>query len=299
MALMIGSTRSSRNMCAERFTSRVVYHGEGPFWDVRKNRLLCMDVLAGCVIAVDTEGEIERFPVPTRATTVIRRRSESGFVIATERGVVLADEGLHDFQLLAEISVDPRIRTNDGGCDPLGALVIGTMSYDGEVGAGAVYRVTGDGRVETLHRPVSISNGVQWAADGGRVYYIDTPTKSVDMFDVDPVTGAWSDPRTHIRLDACHGVPDGMAIDEDGGLWVALWGGGAVNHYDSGGRLVETISVPGVSQISSCAFGSRDGKVLYITTSRQGLAEDYEPDAGAIFRVETSVRGARLSEFSG
>jgi len=219
-------------------------------------------------------------------------------MIATERGVMASDDRFSDFKELAELSREPNVRTNDGGCDPLGNLIVGTMAYDERPGGGAVYRVTPDRRVVGVLSEVSISNGVQWSGDGTHAYYIDSPTRHVDVFDVDPETGAWSGRRTHIRVDDTAGFPDGMAIDEEGGLWIALWGGGAVNHYDSQGRLVETINVPGVSQVSSCAFGGTDSRTLYITTSSQGL-DNREPDAGAIFASAMDVRGAPPSEFCG
>jgi sugar lactone lactonase YvrE len=284
---------------AQRFTRAFAYHGEGPFWDGRGNRLLCMDVLAGDVVAVDSGGGIQRYPVPSGVATVIRHRRAGGFVIANEHGLVVTDENFTSYEPLAEVLYDPGVRTNDGGCDPFGGFVIGTMAYDGRSAAGSVYRVSPDGLVTELLAPVSISNGVQWSADGARVYYIDTPTRCVDVFDVDAGSAAWSNRRTHIQVESEHGFPDGMAIDDEGGLWVALWGAGAVNHYDRSGRLVDTISVPGVSQVSSCAFGGEDRSVLYVTTSRQGLPPKKEPDAGAVFSVQTTVRGAVLAEFTG
>lgn len=283
---------------AERLTGVVAYHGEGPFWDRRRGRLLCMDVLEGTVVAIESTGAIRRYPLGTPAATVIRHRAESGFVIATEHGVVVTDDDLGGVERVADLVHDPTVRTNDGGCDPLGAFVVGTMGYGGEPGRGTVYRVAPNGQVTELLAPVSISNGVQWSADGARVYYIDTPTRRVDAFNVDPQTGEWSGRRPHIALDEVEGFPDGMAIDDDGGLWVALWGGGAVNHYDEAGVLVETITVPGVSQVSSCAFGGEELDTLYITTSRQDLPEDEEPDAGAVFAVRTSVRGATPAVFA-
>ncbi len=289
--------RSART--AERFTSVFAYHGEGPFWDSRGDRLLCMDVLAGSVVSIDSLGETRRHAVPSSVATVIRRRSTGGFVIATERGIVAADDDLTTFEEIAVATTDAGVRTNDGGCDPLGGLVIGTMSHEGMPGRGAVYRVTPELVVTEILGPVSISNGVQWSADGKRVFYIDTPSRCVDVFDVDPHTGAWSNRRTHIRVEDGQGFPDGMAIDEDDGLWIALWGGGAVNHYDRTGRIVEAIGVPGVTQASSCAFGGQDRDVLYITTSRQGLDADQEPDAGAVFVVSTGVRGAVQGAFAG
>ncbi len=284
---------------AERLTMPLAYHGEGPFWDAATGRIFCMDVLEGELVAVDRAGALSRYSMPSRVTTVIRRRASGGFVIATERGIISANEDLTAFEPIADVIDDSNLRTNDGGCDPLGGFVIGTMAYDERPGGGAVYRVTPDHQVIELLSPVSISNGVQWSADGTRVFYIDTPTRRVDTFDVDPETGAWSDRRVHIELDRGPGYPDGAVIDEDDGLWVALWGAGAVNHYDATGHLVETITVPGVTQASSCAFGGDGRDVLYITTSRQGLPSGHEPFAGAIFAVQTKSRGAVAREFAG
>ncbi len=285
-------------LTADRVTAPVAYHGEGPYWDAFTGRLLSMDVLAGVIVALDPAGGLTRYQVPSRIASVVRRRASGGFAVATEHGLVGADDQLSAFERIADITNDPNVRTNDGGCDPLGGFVIGTMAYDERPGRGAVYRVTPDHEVIQLLSPVSISNGVQWSADGSLVYYIDTPTRRVDVFDVDPETGAWSGRRRHVDLDGAPGYPDGMAIDEEDGLWVALWGGGAVNHYDAAGRLVETIRVPGVTQVSSCAFGGDGRDVLYVTTSRQGLADDHEPSAGAVFAFHTQVRGAVTAEFA-
>jgi sugar lactone lactonase YvrE len=284
---------------AERVTVPVAHHGEGPFWDAATGRMFFADVLAGTIVALHRSSELARYSVPSRVATVIRRRASGGYVIATEHGLIGADDELSAFEPIADITDDPQLRTNDGGCDPLGNFVIGTMAYDERPDQGAVWCVTPDHQVTKLLSPVSISNGVQWSADGTRVYYIDTPTRRVDVFDVILETGAWSGRRLHINVDGTSGYPDGMAIDEDDGLWVALWGGSAVNHYDAAGRLVETIKVPGVTQVSSCAFGGDGPDVLYITTSRQGLPDGHEPSAGAVFAVQTESRGAIASEFAG
>jgi sugar lactone lactonase YvrE len=260
---------------------------------------MCVDVLAGIVVAIDSAGGLHHYPVPSRAVTVIRRRARGGFIVAGEHGLLLADDELAEFEDLAELVADPAVRTNDGGCDPLGGFVIGTMAYDERPNGGAVYRVTPDRRVIEVLAPVSISNGIQWSSDGTRVFYIDTPTRCVDVFDVEPESGTWSRRRTHIRIECAQGSPDGMAIDEEDGLWIALWGGGAVVHYDAAGRLVEMIAIPGVSQISSCAFGGDGRCVLYVTTSRKDLPPGSEPNAGAVYSVHTSTRGASQAEFGG
>ncbi len=256
-----------------------------------------MDVLAGTIVAIDSFGGPHRYPVPSRAATVIRHRTNSGFVIATEHGVVVADDGLTSFETVAEVIQNTAMRTNDGGCDPFGGFVIGTMSYNEQPDSGAVYRVTSNGQVCKILAPVSISNGVQWSADGSRVYYIDTPTRRVDVFDVDPRTGVWSGRRPHIRIDGMPGFPDGMAIDEEEGLWIAMWGAGTVLRYDNSGRHIDTIAVPGVTMVSSCAFGGKSRDILYITTSRKDLPPGREPNAGAVFAMQTAVRGAVPAEF--
>ena len=283
---------------AELLAGPVAHHCEGPFWEARTRRLLTMDVLGGAIVSVDEWGESNRYQLPSRVVTAIRRRSSGGFVIATEHGLIGVDENFIELDRIADVDKDSNIRTNDGGCDPLGGFLIGTMAYDERSFAGALYRVGPDHQVVQVLSRVTISNGIQWSADGTRAFYVDTPTKRVDVFDVDQQTGMWSRRRDHIHIGG-PGYPDGMAIDEEDGLWVALWGAGAVNHYDERGRLVETVRVPEVTQVSSCAFGGRLRDVLYITTSRLGLPEGREPNAGAIFAVHTSSRGAVPWEFAG
>jgi sugar lactone lactonase YvrE len=286
-------------LSGDRITGVVTHHGEGPFWDAKNERLLCVDLLAGAIVAVSSSGEVNRYDVPSPVASLIRRRRSGGFVIGTERGVAIADERLSEFANCVEVSRVADVRTNDGGCDRFGTLFLGTMAYDERPGGGALYRVMPDGRVTSVLQDVTISNGVQWSADGMRAFYVDSASRRVDVFDVDPESGAWSRRRVHIELDSNPGFPDGMAIDEEDGLWVAMWGGGSVGHYDAVGRLVETIRVPGVTQVSSCAFGGENRGRLYVTTSRQGLAADREPDAGAVFASETGVCGAAVPEFWG
>ena len=284
---------------AELFANAGANHAEGPFWDERNDRLLFVDSLVGAIVAVDMAGVCTRYSTPSAVVTVIRRRVSEGFAVATEHGIAICDDSLSVWRSIAQVTSNLALRTNDGGCDPLGGFVIGTMARDETTGSGSVYRVAADHQVTTLLSGVSISNGVQWSTDGSLVYYVDTPTRRVDTFDVNPETGVWSDRRPHIQIERSDGVPDGMAIDEEGGLWIALWNAGAVGHYDALGQHVSTIEVPGISQVSSCTFGGRDRSILFITTSRKGFKPDQELDAGRVFAVQTDTRGAPLAEFAG
>ena len=284
---------------AELFACAGAFHAEGPFWDDRSDRLLFVDALAGTVVTVDSTGASTRHQMPSPVVTVIRRRASGGYVIGTERGLAVCNETLTTLQPIVEVISDGGLRTNDGGCDPLGGFIIGTMAYATSLGAGSVFRISADHRVTKVLDEVTISNGVQWSADGSKVFYVDTPTRRVDVFDVDSTTGAWRGRRPHAWISRPDAFPDGMAIDEEGGLWVALWGGGCVNRYDVRGRHIETVKVPGVSQVSSCTFGGTDHNILFVTTSRENLAAADQPLAGCVFAVQTDTRGAPLAEFAG
>ncbi|MGN6325611.1 SMP-30/gluconolactonase/LRE family protein [Pseudolysinimonas sp.] len=284
---------------AERLTDPIAYHGEGPFWDAERSRLLLVDMLAGAIVSRDESGRIERHAVPSRVAAVVRRRASGGFVVATERDVLAADAGLTAFSPIATGLVGDGVRLNEGGCDPLGAFLIGSMAYGATPAGGSLQRVAPDGTVTTVLEGVTVSNGLQFSTDGLTAFYVDSPTGRIDRVDVDPATGAWSGRRSHVEIEGTPGGPDGLAIDVEGGLWVALYGGGAVRHYDPAGALVEEIAVPGATKVTACAFGDPDLRTLYITTSREGLGDDEEPQAGSLYAIRTDVAGAPPLPFAG
>jgi sugar lactone lactonase YvrE len=281
---------------AERFTDPCTFHGEGPFWDETNDRLLLVDMLAGAVVAVDAEGGTSRRKLAGVAAA-LRARRGGGYVLATENRFVLLGRDLTEETALPPVFTDPLLRMNDGGCDPQGRFYCGTMAYAETPGAGTLYRLDPDGAVSVTLRNVTISNGLQWNRAGDTVFYADTPTGRVDRFTFDPVSGAFTDRRTFTEVSG-GGYPDGMAIDEEDGVWVALWGGSAVHRYDPAGRLDLVVELP-VSNVTACAFGGPERQTLYITTSRQGLDDDSQPDAGAVFRYEAGVRGAPQHAFAG
>ena len=198
---------------------------------------------------------------------------------------------------LPPVFTDPLIRMNDGGCDPQGRFYCGTMAYAETPGAGTLYRLDPDGSVHVTLREVTISNGLQWNRVGDTVFYADTPIGRVDSFSFDPASAAFTDRRTFTEISGS-GQPDGMAIDEEDGIWVALWGGSAVHRYDLTGRLELVVDLP-VSNVTACAFGGPELKTLFITTSRSGLDSGDQPEAGAVFRYDAGVRGAPQHAFAG
>lgn len=187
---------------------------------------------------------------------------------------------------------------NDGGCDPQGRFYCGSMAYDATPGAGALFRLDPDLSVHRVLSGVTISNGIHWHRGGRLVYHTDTMTGRVDVYDFDPGIGEFSGRRVFTTIDDGSGLPDGMAIDEDGGVWVALWQGGGVRRYDERGRLSERIEVP-VHLTTACTFGGLDRATLFITTSRQGLGASAEAAAGAVFAIRPGVVGQELPAFAG
>jgi len=275
-----------------------VEHAEGPFW--YDGRFGWVDIMAGRLWLAGFDGTDLTEP---RSHDVGRPlgaavpRTAGGWVLAAGTGFASLDEDGTVTPLTEDLADPSGIRMNDGKCDPAGRFWAGTMPYDESRPVGSLYVF--DGRPRTVLDGVTISNGLGWSPDHRRMYYIDTPTGRVDVLDYDEDTGAVSGRRPFVEVEGGH--PDGMTVDDEGCLWVALWGGGAVHRYDPAGRLARVVRLP-VTNVSSCCFGGPGGSTLFVTTSRQGLSDarrEAEPDAGRIFRVDPGVSGPPGFPFGG
>ncbi len=189
------------------------------------------------------------------------------------------------------------VRMNEGGCDPDGRFYCGSMAYDKSEGAAALYRLDPDRSVHTILEGVTISNGLEWSPDGTRAYYDDTATGHVAIFDYDRDSGL-TGRRKLVSIPADIGRPDGLTVDAEGGVWVALNKGGAVHRYTADGALDEVVQLP-TPMVTACTFGGQHLDELFITTSREGLAPGDDPVAGSLFRAAVGVRGLPIREFAG
>jgi len=285
-------------MTAEVVGVEQAYHGEGPVWDARAGILHWVDMLAGDVLSTDlSSGRVRRLHVGDVAAAV-RPRRDGGLVIAVERGFALVDPGEEVVRPLSQLWSDKTLRMNDGGCDPQGRFYCGSMALDESPGRGALHRLDPDGSVTVVLTGVTISNGLVWSADGAAAYYVDTATQRIDQFDFDPTTGTFHNRRPLVNVPADVGKPDGLTIDAEGGLWLALWGGGAVHRYTPDGRLDEVLSLP-VTNVTACAFGGEGLEELYVTTSKHQAPENESTTAGGLYRFRPGVRGIPVLDFAG
>jgi sugar lactone lactonase YvrE len=280
---------------AEQVTGPAAYHGEGPVWSERWGGLRWVDMLAGDILSLAADGVIKRHHVGSVAAA-LRPRRRGRAVIGVERGFAL-EEADGAIRQLDELWTDTHVRMNEGGCDPDGRFYCGSMAYDQRPGAGALYRLDPDGSVRVVLENVTISNGLEWSPNGSRAYYNDTPTHRIDVFDYDGESGL-TGRRPFAEIPAEAGGPDGLTVDEEGGVWVALYGGGAVRRYTPEGMLDEVIEVP-AKQVTACTFGSSDLDELFITTSREDLKPGEDPLAGSLFRCVVDVAGRPVREFAG
>lgn len=281
---------------AEQTTDRCSYHGEGPFWDDQWSRLRFVDMLAGDVVTLLPTGAVTRRHIDDVAA-VIRAREDGGYIVAVEHGFALLDADWSRVSTVQAFS-SPALRMNEGGCDPQGRFYCGSMAHDLSPGAGSLYRLDSDLTVHRALDSVSIPNGLQWSADGTQAFHADTATGRIDVYDFDPASGQLLDPRPFLTVNEADGAPDGTAIDDEGGLWVALWGGGAVRRYDADGALSEVVELP-VTNVTACAFAGAGSSELWVTTSMQGVDATAEPAAGALFTVSVGARGVEQTTFAG
>ncbi|MFF0381468.1 SMP-30/gluconolactonase/LRE family protein [Streptomyces sp. NPDC004286] len=269
--------------------------GEGPTWDPATGRLLWVDVLGSRVHTYDPATGRRTVRTTGQHVGAAKPRTHGGLVLNLRDGVALLDpDGA--FRWLHRDPVPDR-RANDAAVAPDGSLWAGTMRYDEATGGGTLTRLTGDGTAETILPDVTVSNGIGWSPDGTRVYYVDSPTRRVDVFDHDGDGDGVRNRRTLAVIEDGAGFPDGLTVDAAGCVWVALWDGGAVRRYTPSGALDREIRLP-VPRTTACAFGGPALTDLYITTARVGLTTP-TPLSGSVLVVPDAGQGLPQPPFAG
>jgi sugar lactone lactonase YvrE len=275
--------------------------GEGPVWDDAREQLVWVDIYRGEVHLLDPVLGRDRTFAVGQPVGVARPTADERLVLAVRDGFALLDPDSERIEPLADVEADlPGNLMNDGACDRSGRFLAGTTSLEESPGAGALYRLNEDFSVEQVLGSVTLSNGIDWSPDGSRMYYIDSVLQRIDMFAYGP-NGDLGDRRTLVEIPVEEGMPDGLTVDAEGCIWVGLWGGGAVRRYSPSGDLDRILEIP-ARLVTSCGFGGRDMRDLYITTSTwemDAAAIAHEPHAGAVFVAQPGVTGLPPTRYSG
>jgi sugar lactone lactonase YvrE len=275
--------------------------GEGPVWDDARERLLWVDILAGRLHTCDPVTGDDSWRDVGQPLGAVGLRARGGLVLALRDGFALLEPS-GELRLVAEVEADvPANRMNDGACDRAGRFWAGTMAFDPVPGAGSLYRLDPDLTVTKVLGDVTISNGVGWSPDDRTMYYVDSPTQSIDAFDYDAATGVIENRRALVAVPEELGFADGLTVDAEGFLWVAVFGGGRLHRYAPDGSLERTVRLP-VEQPTKPAFGGPGLAELYVTSAWHGLSDaerERQPSAGGVLRLRPGVSGVVANRFGG
>ena len=275
--------------------------GEGPRWDAVEERLLWVDIEGRALHLFDpAEDEDRAIGFDARIGSAAPMDDGRVLVALADRLAVVELES-ESVRTLVEIPHGEGIRLNDGACDPAGRFWVGSMALDYAPGAAALYRYSPAGGLDRVLEGVTLSNGLGWSPDGRTMYYVDSMAYRVDAFDFDVVTGAISERRPLIVIERGGGIPDGLAVDDEGGIWLALWGRATIRRYSPDGELVGVLDVP-ADNVTACCFGGDDGRSLYVTSASVDLSEEKRrerPLAGSVFVTRVDVSGPPAQPFKG
>ncbi len=292
----------SMELCAEPVLQASAELGEGAIWDFDESVLHWVDIDKFLLHRFDpSNGKDSHISVGTYIGTVVKCRKENGggFVVGLPEKIahVSADGNVN---VICELEAGLGNRLNDGKCDPAGRFWCGSMNFEFKPKAGNLWMLDNQRKLHHKLADVTCSNGLVWTRDAKLMYYIDTMTGHLDCFDYDIETGEIRNRRIAVK-NQWPGHFDGMTIDAEDNVYIAIWEGSAVRKINpKTGALLATIKVPGVKNVTSCAFGGPTLSDLYITSSAKGSDPKNEPNAGALFKITLpNTQGLPAFEYRG
>lgn len=279
--------------------------GEGPLWDTINKILLWVDIEAGDIHQYSPVRNEHKITKVGHLISAVALKSSGAIIATLQNGFANVNIKNNTIEYISQPELHlNNNRFNDGKCDPAGRFWAGSMDYiSGKEKAGSLYVLDTDLSVSCKISDVTCSNGLAWSSDHTMFYYIDTPTQQVVAYNYNIITGEISNKRVIITIPKENGYPDGMTIDQEGMLWIALWEGWKVLRYNphTGEKLFE-LHLP-VARVTSCTFGGDTLEDLYVTTAKTGLNErelQQQPLAGFLFVYQnTGFRGSKPSTFNG
>lgn len=278
--------------------------GEGVRWDARTGELLWVDILAGRVFRASVLPDgglspVRDYRVGTTVGAVAPITGDDGWLVAAGRGFARLSPDGSVSTVVGDVA-PPGSRMNDAACDPQGRCWAGSLADDHREGAGMLHRLGTDGTVQTVLEGLTIPNGMGWSPDGGTMYLIDSVPRTLRAFDFEGGSGGISNGRVLLELPADVGGPDGMAVDAQGHLWIAVYGGAQVRHHAPDGELVAVHPVP-AAQSTCCAFAGPGLQHLYVTTATEFFTDAQRrghPEAGLVYLLEPGAVGVAAAPFA-
>jgi sugar lactone lactonase YvrE len=294
-----------QELVAQPCTTVAYYLGECCRWDEVRRELSWVNVDAGEFIRATADGPavdiVRRYELGAYATAVAPMEDRrDGWIVARGQSIVALSE-TGELTELAEPEARNVgfVRMNDGSADPWGRFWIGSMAFDYEPARASLYRYHESTGSHIILSDVTISNGIGWSPDERRMYYIDSAPGTISTFDVDEF-GEISSPKLFAQFDVpSEGAPDGLCVDSEGAIWVAVWGGYEVRRYAPTGEQIGRVQID-TAQPSGCAIGGANGTTLYVTTAQEGMASqqlEREPDAGRLFCVDVGIAGQAINPY--
>ena len=277
--------------------------GEGPTWSPRDSALYWVDILTPSVHCYDNQKGVDTEVKLGSMVSVAIPKATGGLLVATPGGLMTLDLESKNLSFFCHPESDrPGNRYNDGKCDRMGRLWIGTLDMGTAANRGNLFRVDADGTWKKMDSGFTVANGLGWSPDNKRMYFADSPRRTIYVYDFDLLTGTVSNRRPFITLGAGDGTPDGMTVDEDGCLWIAIWDAWRVSRYSPDGKEILRVKMP-VPRPTSCCFGGANLDTLYVTSASVRLNEEAllsAPLSGSLFSIRIpGVRGLPETTFAG
>lgn len=275
--------------------------GEGPLWDARAAVLLIVDADEGQIIAWEAStGNTRECRLAGAAVTSLVPLAGGGFLGVTADALLTISADVARSVPWLDVVVRPDATLNDSACDKWGRLWVGSIDERDRRRRGQVWRIDPDGRARVGLSGLRCANGIGWSPDGREMYVVESRDRRLYSWQFDPELGPVGPRRILRQFSRAEGKPDGLAVDVDGGVWVAMWDGWAIRRIGPGVHVEEVYRLP-VARVTSCAFGGSEMKTLFVTTASHGLTEAdrvMQPDAGRVFALHTDVAGLPVLEFA-
>jgi sugar lactone lactonase YvrE len=275
--------------------------GEGPCWDASAGRLYWFDIKGRRLHWHEPDGASGHYELAVRASVATPRKT-GGLLIVAENGVSTFDPVSGAMTLIEAVEpLEPGFRSNDGKIDVAGRLWWSVMDDDGGKRPGFLYRRDPGHASVRMEEGIHIANTTCCSPDGRTFYLADSARRTIYAYALDPATGALGERRVFAHTRGERGSPDGSAVDAEGYLWNAQWGGWRIVRYAPDGSIDRIVETP-VAQPSSCCFGGADLATLYVTSARESLSDqalEGQPFAGSLMAFDPGVTGLPLPAFDG